>query len=346
MAAVIKRYPNGPLSRDESGRIRYGWGFIDKKGNEVIPFNLVDAHNFSEGIAAVQYPFDEGWCFIDKTGKRINDKTYPWAGAFKEGMCPVMTVKDSDLYGFINKSGELVIPAIYDRVTYFENGVCAVFKDDNEYEAALLNKDGFMVGDFTFRPEYLRSIDIDIYAVDKYNSEEYDKCFMAILALEKRMAEENKPLEDPNDYKIEPFMKGMIFMNGYGNIPKDLRKAFESFKIAKESNSMYMLACCYLDGLGTGQDYALCKHYLEEAIRDNSWDSHGYVSYNTRLGEAKGKKGDVALHPTQEDAMYLLGQLHYYGYGCTKNPAYGLKLLKQAADSGHKDARELLDKWK
>ena len=76
LAAVIKRHPNGPLSINASGRVRFGWGFIDKNGNEVIPFNLYAAQNFSEGIASVQVEYEGGWCFIDKSGKRINDEFY------------------------------------------------------------------------------------------------------------------------------------------------------------------------------------------------------------------------------------------------------------------------------
>ena len=84
-------------------------------------------------------------------------------------MCSVQPSKDSKGWGFINKSGKLVISAIYKTVYSFENGVCAVSTEESGYETALLNKEGIMVGDYTFRLEYLRLTDMDIYAVDMYN---------------------------------------------------------------------------------------------------------------------------------------------------------------------------------
>ena len=67
------------------------WGFVDKKGNEVIPciYNVV--LNFSEGLAVL--------------------------------------IKE-DKYGFIDKSGKEVIPCIYNDVNYFKGGLSSVKKDD------------------------------------------------------------------------------------------------------------------------------------------------------------------------------------------------------------------------
>ena len=69
---------------------------------------------------------------------------------------------------------------------------------------------------------------------------------MAILAMERRMAEQNIPLDDRNEYMQEPYMKGMIYYKGWGSLPEDMKKkkAFDSFKLAKESNSVFMLAIC------------------------------------------------------------------------------------------------------
>ena len=52
-----------------------GWGFIDKKGNEVIPCMYDYAFDFSEGYAAVMLggkgSLSGKWGFIDKTGKPL-----------------------------------------------------------------------------------------------------------------------------------------------------------------------------------------------------------------------------------------------------------------------------------
>lgn len=337
LAAVIKRYPEGPLSIDESGRIRYGWGFIDKKGNEIIPFKLYDAHNFSEGLAAVQLEYHGGWCFIDKTGRRINNESYYWAGGFQEGMCIVKPTEDSDGYGFINSSGKLIIPAIYKEVRSFENGTAAVFSEKNGYEAALINKQGYIVGDYTFRPEYLSYNDISIYSVDKYNEKNYDKCFMAILGYEKKMLDNNRPLDEPNSYKLQPFMKGMILLNGWGSIEKNSVQGFEALQYAKESNGYFLLAWCYYHGVGTTKDYVKCMDNLKKAIKANNWTETGYYTF-----PGDEKVGFLNSTYTEGYAQYMMGLLYYEGKGIPVDYAKAKECFIKALADGQDKATDYL----
>jgi len=72
-------------------RIQKQFGFIDKKGNTIIPFIYQDGHRmFSNGLAGVKF---------------------------------------NGLWGFINKKGESMIPFIYDSVSVFSHGMAkAVFQ--------------------------------------------------------------------------------------------------------------------------------------------------------------------------------------------------------------------------
>lgn len=55
------------MKEDKNDNVKYG--YIDKKGKEVIELKYDDAGSFSEGIAPVRK--DGKWCYIDKTGKIV-----------------------------------------------------------------------------------------------------------------------------------------------------------------------------------------------------------------------------------------------------------------------------------
>ena len=99
------------------------WGFIDKQGSTIIPFEFDKIHYFSEGLAAVTknkkttnpdsvFSWDVG--FIDKQGNVVIPFEYGEVlfGGFKNGMCCVCK-EDEDHYGFIDKKGNVIIPLIY-----------------------------------------------------------------------------------------------------------------------------------------------------------------------------------------------------------------------------------------
>ena len=50
------------------------WGYIDKKGNTVIPFKYVSATEFEDGFAQVEFPKNKKYITItiDRTGKWVD----------------------------------------------------------------------------------------------------------------------------------------------------------------------------------------------------------------------------------------------------------------------------------
>ena len=99
------------------------WGFINKQGRVVVPFEFDWTCRFSEGLAAVTknkkttnpdsvFSWDVG--FIDKQGNVVIPFEYGEVlfGGFKNGMCCVCK-EDEDHYGFIDKKGNVIIPLIY-----------------------------------------------------------------------------------------------------------------------------------------------------------------------------------------------------------------------------------------
>ncbi|MBQ8673119.1 MAG: SEL1-like repeat protein [Bacteroides sp.] len=325
LAAVIKRSDDGTTC---------GWGYIDKRGNEVIPFQYADTQPFSEGIAAVQEYYGAYWSFIDKQNRQALPVSVYWAGAFSEGLCAVVPDSTSNGYGFMDRSGRMVIPARYSEVRGFKNGTAAVFSPGHGYEAALIDRQGRLVGDYTFRPEFLSLSDIDIYAVDMFNAGNYDKCLMAIRGYERRCEEREIEVRAPS---ILPYMEGRIYFKGYGSQAQDYAKAFAAFKRGQESNALYMLGICYYNGYGVAQDYAKALQCYEQALQRNNWDGHGYVSY-----PSWENKGVLSARFSETSARFALGLIYYYGKGTAVDYKKALDHFKAAQDGGKEEAKEFV----
>ncbi|MDQ8005449.1 MAG: WG repeat-containing protein [Pedobacter sp.] len=142
------------------------WGYIDKTGKTIIPFNFDDAGNFKYGKAIVGLGgaekkfgvinkqgkilvpitsnskpyFSEGLAFIDDAKKVIVDtlgkvafpvNQYTFVYPFREGMA--VTDKSEQegikLLGYINKQGKVLVPSIYDEAADFYEGMGSVAKN-------------------------------------------------------------------------------------------------------------------------------------------------------------------------------------------------------------------------
>ena len=140
-------------------------GYIDWKGNVVIPIKYPVARFFSEGLAWVND--DDGkWClineegevvlscdwsvvgdfhdglafvkdaskrigYIDKTGMNVIPCQWKVADDFSEGLAAVQD--ENGNYGYIDKIGQLVIPCQYMNAKPFQNGLAVVQISDNEW---------------------------------------------------------------------------------------------------------------------------------------------------------------------------------------------------------------------
>jgi hypothetical protein len=124
------------------------YGFIDKKGNEVIKptSSFKSIRSYSEGLAAYFDGDDWGWGFIDKTGKKVIRANQNWKEVtdFHEG---VASVKKGDLWGAINTKGSLIINPKFENSLFFENGLAPCNKED---KVGFVNKKGDWVIEPTF----------------------------------------------------------------------------------------------------------------------------------------------------------------------------------------------------
>lgn len=114
-------------------------GFIDFKGNQVIPNKFDGANCFVFGYAPVAV--GGKWGIIDRSGRFIIEPTYDYAGSFgPEGMAGLL--KDNKV-GFVDTTGNLVIPFKYywprpwnitPDYPFFINNRISVIEADNEAE--------------------------------------------------------------------------------------------------------------------------------------------------------------------------------------------------------------------
>ncbi len=77
-------------------------GFIDKNGTTVIPFEYIDADDFSEGIAMVRKKPGR-WCYIDKNNREVFSKDFHNANPFKNGFAKVQKLGFD--WGYIDING-------------------------------------------------------------------------------------------------------------------------------------------------------------------------------------------------------------------------------------------------
>jgi hypothetical protein len=110
------------------------FGFIDDQGREVIPPGFEDALNFSEKLAAVK--FQGKWGFIDKNGRQVVPFKYDSAAEFSGGLAAVGL---AGRYGFIDLAGNEQIALEYDFAGKFAGGVAPVRKDGKVF---FINSEG------------------------------------------------------------------------------------------------------------------------------------------------------------------------------------------------------------
>ena len=107
-------YPSEGLIATQKG---YLWGYLDRAGNEVIPFRYTRASNFKNGLAIV-YINRNKMGFIDKNATMVIPPKYEFARHFSEGYAAVQ--KDGK-WGYIDKNNTALTEFKYDKAESFQN---------------------------------------------------------------------------------------------------------------------------------------------------------------------------------------------------------------------------------
>ena len=115
------------------------WGYLNTKGEVVIPPKYFKAEDFSEGLAAVLT--EKGWGYIDTTSKLVIDREFAWADNFSESLAAVYIGNNpavGERNAIINKKGEVVIGCDLFNPNPFKKGISKYwtgyhFSGDIEY---------------------------------------------------------------------------------------------------------------------------------------------------------------------------------------------------------------------
>ena len=281
----------------------FEYGYKDKSGTLIIPYEYDVAENFSEGMALVN---------INKQGKVIVPFVYDWGGNFKDG---VAWVKKNGKYGYVNNVGEEITPFVFDELSNFHDGFACV---EMKGKSGFIDKDGNPL-DLDLDKNTINGIVMGL--VNKYNDEtdsnkkatmnypllkwlrkggekgEYNCCstlgyiyYTGLCGLDTNYVEAVKWYEktlpmketDGTNYNFLGYAYGY---GGYG-LEKNAQKALQYFlEGAKYNNEdcFYALAVSYLNGLGCPKNPQLACNYADKLYTKNK-DSYAsiYVEcYNT-----------------------------------------------------------------
>ena len=118
-------------SYSDGGSYTKKTGFINKRGQEVVPCQYHDASLFSEGLCLVESDDEPRRIgFVDTNGNEVIPCQFEKAKDFSDGMA---AVRKGDEWGFIDESGNLMIDYQFESVSNFHNGRALVANDGEIY---------------------------------------------------------------------------------------------------------------------------------------------------------------------------------------------------------------------
>ena len=190
------------------------WGYINAKGEEVIPCKYVGACDFSEGLACVYLEGDDmPIAFIDKKGHIILEGFFGdtalgegsfWPISFKDGKCFVYDKDRHDIW--INKKGQIVDEPQQSESVVVEPSDYEVFYEDGKYGIKDSLGNVIVTAKYSYINEYSQGLavayldcdDKTIYGyIDKKGNNTFtDKDFAELEQCEKRVAEEKRQEEE------------------------------------------------------------------------------------------------------------------------------------------------------
>jgi len=119
------------------------YGYINQKGEVVIPAAYAGAGDFSEGLAAVRK--DGLYGYINTSGEYVIPPKYEYALAFNEGMAKVY---DHGTITYINTKGETLFQHNYNEQEPFEDGLLLIKTASKKM--GMLNRRGKLVVDTAY----------------------------------------------------------------------------------------------------------------------------------------------------------------------------------------------------
>lgn len=122
------------------------WGYIDEKGNEIIPVTCDMTYTFKNGMGRIMKKDEKGITYyglVNTFGRLVAPLIYEEIGDFSNGLA---SVKRNGKYGYIDADGAEVIKPRYDEASCFTHDRAIVRKDN---DGMLLNTDGKVIAKYS-----------------------------------------------------------------------------------------------------------------------------------------------------------------------------------------------------
>ncbi len=113
----------------KDGTLLKSFGYIDRKGRLVVPQQFSNSRPFSEGLAAIA--IDGKYGYIDKTGKVVIPMQYGGAYDFSEGAASVLVASSGEYFekfAYIDRFGKRLSNKTYSYAGNFRNGIARIEK--------------------------------------------------------------------------------------------------------------------------------------------------------------------------------------------------------------------------
>lgn len=106
----------------DKSQMHHRWGYIDPKGKLILKPLYMKILDLSEGLAAV-LDYKGKWGYIDKDGKYVIPSQFTDAESFTEGFATcAQVIENKKLWGYIRKDGSWLVPPRFDKAEPFHNG--------------------------------------------------------------------------------------------------------------------------------------------------------------------------------------------------------------------------------
>lgn len=197
---VTERQSDNPLHKN--------YGFVNNKGEIVIPLKFSYANGFINGAANVT--LDHEWGLIDTTGRLIIPNQYDYVSNLSEGLVMARMFNEDRRYGFLNLQNEIVIPFDYLYAEDFNVGYAVV--GDNDKKGVIDKQNNLIV---PMKYDY-------IYPFDSEVPEEKDWRFKVKMSDPASVA----ILNDRGEQIFPTYEDSGFFKHGLINVKKDDKWGF------------------------------------------------------------------------------------------------------------------------
>ncbi|MFT5819647.1 MAG: hypothetical protein ACI8ZM_000872 [Crocinitomix sp.] len=154
-AIYVSDFHNGLAVVHKNTLVNNAWvtgdGYVNRKGEIVIPCDLDKAQDFNADVAWIKRDGESFYRLIDKTGKVLPTQQYEKVGIFFESDLKRCAVYKDGKMGFVDELGNEVIPCKYVGSSSFSEGLASVaLASSIKGEYGFINRDGEVVIPLSF----------------------------------------------------------------------------------------------------------------------------------------------------------------------------------------------------